>query len=245
MEKTEKTSVKKEFDRPIFPHKRDLITEAFRLHTITSLVDIGGCYGVNGGYTFHALALSSIDRAFILDGRITDLTKKRAEQWPQVTLLQGDLGDPRFIEQIGYVDAAICYEVLLHQVAPNWDEFLRAYAERVRVLIIYNQNYMGSKETLRFIDEGIEGYFKHTPYREMVREKNVQEWFGKHDQLCPELNRKWRDVHFYWQWGITQSDLIRVLWEAGFQVDYLQNYGFWPGKSTIQNQGLICSKVRN
>ena len=48
-----------ELDREILPHKTDLIDRALAIHKIRSVVDLGACWGVNGGYSFHAMSKAS------------------------------------------------------------------------------------------------------------------------------------------------------------------------------------------
>jgi hypothetical protein len=45
-------------------------------------------------------------------------------------LLEGDIGDAGFIDALPPCDAAIIFDVLLHQVAPDWDAFWRATPAR-------------------------------------------------------------------------------------------------------------------
>ena len=55
-------------------------------------------------------------------------------------------------------DAAIIFDVLLHQVAPDWDAFLARYARKVDHFIIWNQDWAGSEETVRFVERGLDWY---------------------------------------------------------------------------------------
>jgi hypothetical protein len=226
------------YDRPTSPHKNDLIDWALRFYEIKSLVDLGACWGVNGGYTFHALNTHELERALIVDGDITNLTRERAAKFPQLELIAGLLGDADTLERIGNVDAAIIYDILLHQVGPNWDEFLEMYSH-IDTLIIFNQSWLGP-ETVRFVEFGLDDYLKRVPHTSEVR---VREWFGKHDVFHPDLRKPWRDVHYFWQWGITQKDLIDALWRLGYGVGYLASYGFYdPTFPEVELVGVICHK---
>lgn len=227
--------------RELMAAKVGLIDRAFTSYSIGSFADIGACWGVHGGYTFHALEAYELSDAVILDGNITADTKERASRWPQLRLEEGDLGAPRLLDSLGKVDALIIFDVLLHQVDPDWDLFLARYAERADFIIIYNQTLVDEDSTVRFVDRGLDYYLAHTPY--MGRREEIADWFSRHQQPSRKFHRKpARDSHRYWQWGITQADLMRVIWEAGFQVDFLQNFGPWPGLPCIENHGFVCSR---
>ena len=215
-----------ELDRPVIEHKTALIDEVIARYEIKSLVDLGGCWGVNGGYTFHALEHGGLERAVLVDGRLTDLTRERAAAWPQLELISGPLGDPETVEKVGRVDAAIMYDILLHQVNPDWDEFIRRYSH-IDTLIIHNQNWLGP-ETIRFIDEFDVDEYVSRVYT--MEEDRIRQWYAEHDEWCEEQDRPWRDVHNFWQWGITQKDFLRVLWDAGYRVDYMFSKGLFSKK---------------
>src|SRR5947209_12278611 len=124
-------------DVPIHPIKAHLLSAAIKRYRLKSLVDVGGCWGVNGGYSFYALS-EGAEQIVIADGEITELTRTRAAGDPRIELRQGMLGDARFVASLPRCDAAIVFDVLLHQVAPDWNEFLALYAERVDHFVIYN-----------------------------------------------------------------------------------------------------------
>ena len=104
--------------RPISSRPRSSATR------LSSILDVGACWGVHGGYTFHALESGRIERAVIADGDVTTLTRARAAADPRIALAEGNIGDAAFIDALPPSDAAIMFDVLLHQVAPDWDEFL-------------------------------------------------------------------------------------------------------------------------
>lgn len=229
-----------ELDRPITPHKAALIDWAMERFEIKSMVDLGGCWAVNGGYLLHAARGYGLERGVIVDGIMTQLTKERAKEFPQVELIAGALGAPKIVKKVGKVDAAIMYDILLHQVSPDWNEFLAAYAENVDTLIIFNQNWLGP-ETIRFVDAfPAEEYVKRVPHTNPAA---VAEWYSRHEKRNRELKRPWRDIHYFWQWGITQKDLIGTLWDLGYRIDYLSSYGEYnPKFPEIELIGIIARK---
>ncbi|MEA2879147.1 MAG: hypothetical protein QOF14_4343 [Hyphomicrobiales bacterium] len=226
-------------DLPINAVKADLISTATDRYGLKSTIDVGACWGVNGGYTFHALA-NGIERATILDGHITDLTRERASGKPNIELREGDLGSADFIAALPRADAAIIFDVLLHQVAPDWDEFLARYSRKVDHFIIYNQDWIGDDESIRFIDRGLDWYLKNVVG---AGHERTREWFSRHNSFCSELGRPWRDVHMFWQWGIVDTELIGTMRRLGFKLDSFNNYGPWsPEYPKIQCDGYLFSR---
>src|SRR6516162_9280208 len=43
-----------ELDWAVIPRKAQMISDAVERYGIKSVIDVGACWGVNGGYTFHA-----------------------------------------------------------------------------------------------------------------------------------------------------------------------------------------------
>ncbi|MDL2307437.1 class I SAM-dependent methyltransferase [Desulfovibrio sp. OttesenSCG-928-C06] len=212
----------KDVRSPIHPFKADLVEIAIGTYGIKSIVDVGGCFGVHGGYTFHALK-NGVERAMILDGEITPDTVEQARRYPNLTLKTMDLGNRDEIAALPSFDAAIIYDVLLHQVDPDWDEFLALYAAKVDTLIIYNQDFVGD-ETFRFVDRGLDWYLEQE-FAKFYGKESITNWFARHDQIHPQMGKKNRDIHGFWQWGIAYADIIRVAHEQGFRLDYFINEG--------------------
>ena len=165
---------------------------------MSSILDVGACWGVHGGYTFHALKSGRIERAVIADGDVTALTRARAAADPRITLAEGKIGDAAFIDALPPSDAAIVFDVLLHQVSPDWDAFLARYARQVNHFIIWNQDWIGSGQSVRFIERGLDWYLENVGDTNRAR---ITEWFARHDEISPQFGRPWRDVHFFWQSG--------------------------------------------
>lgn len=228
------------FDSPIHPFKASLIEIAVETFGMKSIVDVGGCFGVHGGYAFHALECG-VERAMILDGSITELTQERAGKYPGVTLKTMDLGDRREIALLPHCDAAIIYDVLLHQVDPDWDEFLRLYAAKADTLIVYNQDYAG-KETFRFVDKGLKWYLEQE-FAKFYGKKSIVDWFAAHQERDPGSGKRKKDIHGFWQWGITYMDILRVAYEQGFQLEYFVNDGARFFGNGITCHGYIFRKM--
>ena len=225
-------------DRPIAPSKANIARRAVAKHNIRSFADLGGCWGVHAGYTLDLLRNYPIDRAYVLDQHLTDLSRERGAEFQQLEFISGMLGDVNLIEKIPQLDALIMFDILLHQVKPDWDEFLRLWAQKARVLIIFNQMWAKDDRTIRFIDRGRE-WFKENVY--YTNEGNLDKWWDQHGQLDPATGRKVEDMHNIWQFGITHDDLVSHIRSLGFRMDYFEHFGkFAAAKQPwIQNEGFI------
>lgn len=140
--------------------KINLIDRAFTSCRIESFADLGAVWGVEGAYTFRALDKYPVKEAVLVDGRITPTVAARANSYPQLRVIEGNFGDQEIADKVGNVDALFLFDVLLHQVSPDWDTILDMYAKNVRCLLIYNQQWIGSTTTVRLLDLGE----KHTTF---------------------------------------------------------------------------------
>lgn len=221
------------------PQKTALIDWAVRTYEIKSIADLGGCWGVHGGYTIRAVMNHPLTRAVLVDGNITDDTRRRAAKYPQVELVEGALGDDAVIERVGKVDAAIMFDILLHQVDPDWPDLLAKFSATTDTLIIYNQGWLGD-ETVRFVDFSVEDYLRRVPHTDPV---GVRDWYKRHHEYHAGQRKRLRDIHNFWQWGITQKDLVGVLWDLGYRIDRLMHYGgFRDGFPDVDLVGLVGHK---
>lgn len=227
-----------ELDIACKPVELDLIDRAFSRLKVRSFVDLGACWGVNAGYSFHALDRFDIQRAVVVDRQVTRLTHERAAYYPRLELVESALGAPATIDRVGRVDCAIVFDVLLKQVSPDWNDLLAAYAEKVNSFVIFNRNWYGGAHTVRFPDFSLEEYLRRVYHSDAAR---VREWFGRHDQESETPGQPWRDSCGFWQWGITQKDLVARLWDLGFRVDFFQSYGQFSARfSEVRNDALIA-----
>jgi len=130
------------------------------------------------------------------------------------------------------------YDILLHQVAPDWDEFLDKWSPGKKCVIVYNQNWTRTPHTVRFIEEGGLDWYKENVY--YTNEEILTKWFESHDELAPDQGKKRRDVHNFWQWGIVKDDLVQKMAQLGFEMSFFKNYGpFTLDKPWIVNDGFV------
>ena len=195
---------------------------------------------MDGGYTFHALREHHAAAATLVDTHPTEAVFKRARQYPQLRVIAGNFGDAAIAREVGTVDALFLFDVLLHQVAPDWDRILQMYAEQTRCWIIYNQQWIGSDRTLRLLELGEEEYFSNVPH-DRTR-KPYDTIFQRLDEIHPEHDKPWRDVHHIWQWGITDRDLRAQAESLGFRLQFRKNCGPFGDLRNFENHCFVYTR---
>jgi len=222
----------------IVKDKVDLIDQAFSSFGIELFADLGGVWGVEGAYTFHALDKHSVKDAVLVDTSISPTVNDSAKKYPRLRLINGNFGSQAVVDKVGRVDAIFLFDVLLHQVAPDWDTILEMYAKNVRVFVIYNQQWTGSDTTVRLLDLGEEEYFRNIPAD--PKQGPYKNLFKKLDQKHPYADALWRDVHSIWQWGITDDDLESTAARLGFKLVYMK----WCGRlgEHFENKAFIFAR---
>lgn len=223
--------------RNFVPHKAALANRAVQKHGVKSFADIGGCWGVEGAYTIDILSKNDIDKAYIADGNVNDGTRAAGQPYPQLEFREGLFNESAFIEPFPEVDALIMYSILLHQANLDWDHFLEAWSVKARVIVIYNQMWKRDGGSVRFVDKGRDWYLRNVYF---TNRQTILDWFERLDETHPS-GRKWRDMHHYWQVGITTDDLVAKMKSLGFRLDLFENFGPFHHRKTpwFQNEGFI------
>ncbi len=208
---------------------------ACRDHGVTSVADLGGCWGVDGAYLFHAVDNHAVNRAVMVDTHPTEGFMTGAARRPQVELVQGNFGATNSANAVGEVDAVLFYDVLLHQVDPDWHAVFGLYAERVRCILVLNQQWTAAGDgAIRLLDLGPEEYLANVPQSEFHSEA-----LANLDEIHPQHGRPWRDVHHIWQWGITDASLRQTAAECGFREAFYEDLGPFPGLSNFSNRAFL------
>lgn len=216
--------------------KTDAIDQAVALASPATFADLGGVWAVDAGYTFYARSCPGVSACTLVDELIDTLTddaKQRAEA-DGIRLIKGNFGDSEVADQVGEVDAILLFDVLLHQVKPDWDELLAMYAPRTRIFVIV-QPELRADQTVRLVDLGREEYLRLVP-----NEPQAVALFDRLDE--PHRGRTWRDVFDVWQWGITERDLRAAAEELGFQAAYHRNAGPWFDNRYFDSVGYVFVK---
>lgn len=235
---------RRELHKPVVPHKATMVLDSFARHKVRSFADLGACWGVNAGYSYQALMSFAIERAYIVDTHITELAKHRLKLYPAAETVVGEIGYTETVDRIPPVDAVIMFDMLVHQANPDWDEIIRMYAPKGRLFLIYNQQWVGSEHTVRLVDLGKEAYARNTPGGTndagVSIDARVEELFANLDKPHPLFDKSYRDAHNYWQWGITDADLIATMWKHGFRLEAMNDYGHFYGPlPNFRNHGFV------
>jgi hypothetical protein len=123
-------------------------------------------------------------------------------------------------EQIGTVDVIFLFDVLYVQADPGWERLLELYAQRAKCILISNVHFNRLERTIRLMDLGKEEYFKYVPAT--PQSAGYAHLFERLDEEHPEYGGKYRDCHHFWQWAMTDHDLIEKMRSLGFRLHYLR-----------------------
>lgn len=222
--------------------KMHLIEKVFgdRLIGANSFADLGAIWNIDGAYTIYTLKNYDIERGNIVDTDFTDSFIQKTDSYSNLNRITGNFGDPSIADQVNTVDAVFFFDVLLHQVKPDWDEILEMYASRTKYFLIYNQQWVGSDNTVRLLDLGKEEYYNNVP--DTIDKSGYEMLFDNMYDMHPQHNRIWRDIHNVWQWGITDSDLLAKLDALGFEQVYFKDCGQYGNLKNFRNHAFIFRK---
>lgn len=199
------------------------IDVAFERFDCSTLADLGGVWAVDGGYALYAADRHGATRVTICDEDFTEALLARSHRDPRLRLVRGNFAIPRVAEEIGQADAILLFDVLLHQVAPDWNEVLALYAHKARCLVLAGPWWTGP-QTVRLLELGREEYLANVPVPDFHASI-----LDRLDEVNERRGRLWRDSHDIWQWGITDEALRSTLSQLGFRLAYHENLGPWRG----------------
>lgn len=220
--------------------KKDLLDIAFGENPPKSIAELGCVWGIDCAYGRYALEKFGLKAVKMVDTHWTESALKKVAQYSEIEVFDRNFGDLSMPEIIGRVDAIILFDVLLHQVAPDWDRLLQIYAPYTESFVIFNQQWVGSSLSMRLLDMGRDEYFRNVPHD--PSHPPYQKLFDNMYEINPDHNRIWRDVHHVWQWGITTADLLFTMDRLGFQLQYLKSYGELIGVPNFSEQAFVFRK---
>jgi hypothetical protein len=223
----------------LVPGKLEAIDYAATRFGFDSFADLGGVWNVDGGYSFYALEKRGVRKGVLVDYTLTPAVAAWGRRYPGFTTITGGFGTQAVARQIGHVDAIFLFDVLLHQVNPDWDQVLDLYASRTSTFVILNQQFV-AKKTFRLLDRGPEEYLRHVPHSPEdtpVYRCAVQTPDAIHPSGC-----KYRDVTSIWQWGITDDDLIAKMKSIGFSLQYFKNCSTWK-MTHVEDHAFVFRKT--
>lgn len=235
--------IKERYGRLQVP-KRRLLDLSLRKYGVRSLADLGCSFIVSGGYSFYALDLLETERAILVDFNLPSDLLEGVESRKGASTVQGSFGDEAIAEEIGQVDAVILFDILLHQVSPNWDEILSLYAPRTRLFVVYNQQWTGSDKTVRLLDLGAEEYRKNVPQAPQKKNEGLYRTvLERPEEFDLSSERPNRDTLGLWQWAITDADLIDKMYSLGFILRYYEDNGHFQDLENFRNRGFVFEKL--
>lgn len=222
------------------PEKMQLIDKAFKSANFipSSFADLGGVWKVNAAYTIYTAKTYNIN-GVLVDTNFNQEALRELNKLPKVKTIAGDFGSDAVISQIGKPDMVFFFDVLLHQVNPDWDQILARYASITKCFVIYNQQITSYNKTIRLTDLELAEYKNLVP----KRSDTVYDYVFSHkDEINKEYNKPWKDVHNIWQWGITDNDLRDKLDKLGFKEVFYKNYGNFTKLKDFEDHGFIFIK---
>ena len=232
--------LKRSFPANFMIEKKDLLDIAFTELAISRVADLGCVWGVDCAYGLYVLDKYQPAHIVMVDTHWTETAIKACKSNRKIRILQKNFGSPEVPGQVGSVDTIILFDVLLHQVAPDWDRVLQIYAPYTKSFVIFNPQYIGSEISVRLLGLGYEEYFENVPHD--IEHPIYKSLFSKMWEIHPEHGRIWRDVHHVWQWGITDHDLFDTMERIGFVLTYFKNHGRFGNLKNFENHAFIFSK---
>ena len=217
------------------PVKLSVLDVAHRRFGLRSAADLGAVWAVDGGYALHLAAKPGVLDVIAVDDDFSPAASTAIDSRRNVRRVEGNFGAREVQAAVGDVDAIVMFDVLLHQVAPDWDEVLGRYATQASCFILAGPWYRGGPgETVRLLELG------ERRYLETVHDQPLNHGlFDRLDELNPQRGRLWRDVHDIWQWGITDGDLRARMSELGFELAHYENHGSWRGLAAFANGAYV------
>ncbi len=226
------------FDRT----KKLLIDTLFELANddINTIADLGGIYKVHGAYAFYTIQKHHVSKVIQIDTELTSEYLDLSKKYNQILSLEMNFANTSVVSHIDKVDALYLFDVLLHQVNPNWDDILEMYSDKTKYFVIFNQMFTKSDKTIRLLDLGFDEYFKHVPFeKEHPLSQNL---INKTYEINQEHGKIWRDVHHVFQWGITVIDLIESLRKLNFELVYHKYWGMFSYSKSFDDHAFIFKK---
>ncbi len=209
------------------------------LNNPESFADLGGVWRVNAAYTRYTLKNYNIKRAFLVDTNFSPSVTNHLRKYQNLTMIKDDFSGDEVVQKIAKLDIVFLFDVLLHQVNPDWDKILEKYASITNCFIIFNQQICTSQKTIRLTDLPLDEYINLVPRRS----DDFYDYIYNHkDEIHPEYQKPWKDVHNIWQWGITDDDLRKKMADLGFEEKFYNNYGQFVNLSDFEDHAFVFLK---
>lgn len=213
----------------------DMVAERGELRTVA---DIGGVWKVEGGYARHAFSLEGVERVQLVDLHMSDDVRAFAAENEGFDLVEADMGSPDTPDLIGDVDLVLLYDVLLHQANPDWDEILTRYSARAGHVAVAGPRWGLGTDVVRLPDLGRERYRAIVP-----ASPDDDLLFDRPDEWIDRYQRKRRDAHAHWQWGIPTAAISAKMTELGFATVGYEHHGAWFGSQAFTYEAAVFARI--
>ena len=211
-----------------------LIDTAFKIYNIRSFADLGGVWGVNAGYSFYCLNRYKINQAYLVDFYINSIVKKKSKKFPKLKIYEEDFHEKKVLNSIKNVDCIFLFDVLLHQISPDWKTVISLYAPKTKIFLVYNPQWIASFKSRRLLDLGKEAYFSNIPHSQ-----NHPGYKSIFKTNSSKANIRYYNKSYLWQWGITDYDLIKIMKKNGFVLKEFKNYGNFGHLKNFENHSFV------
>jgi len=209
----------------LLPRKLELIDVAASSFNPKSWIDLGGTWRVRGGYSYYISSKYTPETVTLCDitmpQEILDISSEYG-----VRCVEGSFGC--LSDKVGDFDAALMFDILLHQYYPDWMGLLALYSKHVKVMLVVNPQ---AAETKLIVDLPTDEYRSWIP-------QPILDSCDMYESESSEL--KGRSA--VWQWAISNRDLISVMATLGFEVVFLRDYGRFLGCEKYHNVGFIFAR---
>lgn len=206
------------------------------LNKRTTFADLGGVWKVNAAYTRYALNNYSPEKAYLIDTNFSPQILAKLNKYKNLEIIQDDFATDRVVDEIKRVDALFLFDVLLHQVDPDWEQVLQKYARITDCMIIYNQQIVGYESSIRLTGLPLPEYKKLVPKR---RDNFYEIIYQKDQEIHPNYQKPWKDIHNIWQWGITDKDLQNKMESLDYKLAYFHNYGHFADLKDFEDHAFV------
>ena len=218
------------------PSKLDLLCLANDLYKPTSLGDIGGIWGVDGGYGVYAKTVLGINEVQIIDSHWTDTAKQACDN-AGIKIVDSFVDTYLHDGRLDNTDCVCLFHFLLHQVSPDWREILRKLSFSVKIVLINNPQWIHGKAGFRLTELDSNEYFSLVPHSES--EANYKDLYNAPLEIDPLHKKPRRDLHHFWQWAITNNDLITWMSSLNYELKYIRPSTLWSHNKHFQDYGFI------
>lgn len=225
----------------VIKQKKLLIDNALSYFKIDSLLDLGGNWNVDGVYSKYIYDNSDCRDITIVDAYWDHKLTKDYEFYG-INCIRETFS--KFFErEPRHFDCTLIFDILLHQVSPNWKEIINHISTISKNILIFNPQWISTDETVRLTKLPNAEYLSNVPHNK--DEYPYNNYLKNPWNICPETGICYKDSYCIWQWGITNVDLISSFHKQNFDLLFSQNFKGWDLLDNFENYGYIFRKMNS